>query len=81
MSESATSATATSRSARLPVLKNSRRADLAVAVAEVAVSDTALVSVIKCFLKLLKDHQLNSKLNCDFWSLSDFIVAVNILFP
>ena len=40
-----TSATATSRSARLPVLKNiiADARDLAVAVAEVAVSYTALV--------------------------------------
>ena len=42
VSEMATSATATARSMRLPVLR-SRRTDLAVAVAEVAVSDMALI--------------------------------------
>ena len=41
MFEATTSATATSRSARLPLLKNRQMRNLAVAVAEVAVSDTA----------------------------------------
>ena len=43
MSETAASATATARSARLPVLKKAEAHDLVVAVAEVTVSDTALI--------------------------------------
>ena len=53
MSETATPATAMARSAYLPVLKNRKQADtsdLAVTIAEVAVSHTALVWYPVCLL-------------------------------